>query len=333
MTEPAPVPETLEQALDPAWLTLALQERHPGIEVTKVSVRTVDTRISTNARFTIECAGGVPDGISADLCVKGYFGDEGRPYAHIGEPEARFYANLAEPIGVRTLRSHYGGADPETGAGVFITEDIITEGGEFLDALSPYTVDQAAQSLSEFARLHAFGWNLPDSVPRHGSLPASTCTSSSGARTRSSRTSTVPSGSTSRHRPAMQGDSPGQCARWQAIKKARAGPSSTATRTSAMSFSLPTDTLRSSTGSSCSGTTGESTSGTTSLPRSRPRTASGRNEISSGTTSTSSRRAACRPRRGTRRGPRIGSARSTDSSCGASRSSSNRRSSGSCCNV
>ena len=48
MTEPAPVPETLEQALDPAWLTLALQERHPGIEVTKVSVRTVDTRISTN---------------------------------------------------------------------------------------------------------------------------------------------------------------------------------------------------------------------------------------------------------------------------------------------
>jgi len=164
MTDAVRVPDTLEQALDPSWLTRALGQRHPGIEVTNVITRLVDTRISTNARFTIECTGGVPDGMAADLCIKGYFGEEGRPYAHIGEPEARFYEHLAEPIGVRTLRSHYAGADPDTGAGVFITEDIITEGGEFLDALSPYTVDQAAQSLSEFARLHAFGWGLPDSV-------------------------------------------------------------------------------------------------------------------------------------------------------------------------
>jgi hypothetical protein len=164
MTDSVPVPDTLEQALDPAWLTRALGLKHPGIEVTQVAVHTIDTRISTNARFTIECAGGVPDGLSPDLCVKGYFGEAGKPYAHIGEPEARFYATLAEPIGVRTLRSQYAGATPETGTGVFITEDIITKGGEFLDALSPYTVEQTAQSLSEYARLHAFGWGLPEPV-------------------------------------------------------------------------------------------------------------------------------------------------------------------------
>ncbi|MBL7502330.1 phosphotransferase [Frankia sp. CNm7] len=164
MTESVPVPETLEEALDPAWLSLALSQRHPGIEVANVIVRSVDTRISTNARFTVECTGGVPDGLSPHLCVKGYFGEAGRPFAFLGGPEACFYATLAEPMGVRTLRSHYAGASPETGAGVFVTEDIITAGGDFLDALSPYSVDQAAQSLSEFARLHAFGWGLPKSV-------------------------------------------------------------------------------------------------------------------------------------------------------------------------
>ncbi len=164
MTAPVPVPQTLDEALDLAWLSRALGQRFSGIEVTDVVLGSVDTRISTNARFTIECAGGVPDGLSPRLCLKGYFGDEGRPYAHIGEPEARFYATLAERIGVRTLRSPYAGADDSTGFGVFITEDVIAEGGEFLDALSPYSVEQAAQSLSEFARLHAFGWGLPDSV-------------------------------------------------------------------------------------------------------------------------------------------------------------------------
>ena len=163
MTESVPLPETLEAALDPSWLTRALSRRYPGIEVTTVTTRTVDTRISTNARFTIECRGGVPPGLSPNLCIKGYFGEAGRPYAQMAEPEARFYESLAKPIGVRTLRSQYAGVD-ETGAGVFITEDIITEGGKFLDALSRYSVDQTAESLSEFARLHAFGWGLPDAV-------------------------------------------------------------------------------------------------------------------------------------------------------------------------
>ena len=287
MTDPVPVPETLDQALDPSWLTRALGQRHPAIEVTNVITRSVDTRISTNARFTIECTGGVPDDISADLCVKGYFGDEGRPYAHLGEPEARFYANLAEPIGVRTLRSHYAGADPDTGAGVFITEDVITEGGEFLDALSPYTVDQAAQSLSEFARWHAFGWGLPGlCTPRRGLLLVSTCTSSAVVRTRSSRTSTVPSASTSHRRHGMRGGSPARCGHWQAAQRGPARRSCTATRTWATSSWLPTDRRRSSTGNSCNGTSGASTSATTSLPPSPPKTARNRNETSSGTTST-----------------------------------------------
>src|SRR5450755_1415174 len=37
MTTAPPVPDTIEQALDPAWLTDALGLRFPGIEVTSVT--------------------------------------------------------------------------------------------------------------------------------------------------------------------------------------------------------------------------------------------------------------------------------------------------------
>jgi hypothetical protein len=56
---------------------------------------------------------------------------------------------------VRTLRSVYADVDPATHHGVIITEDVVVEGAEFLDALSDYTPDQAAQSLEELAKLHA----------------------------------------------------------------------------------------------------------------------------------------------------------------------------------
>jgi hypothetical protein len=159
MTNTAPpVPDTIEQALDPAWLTEALGLRYPGIEVTAVVPGPVVERLSTNARFAIECAGGLPDGLAPTLCVKGYFGEKGRAMIHVGEPEARFYAVLAEATGVRTLRAAYADVDPRNHHGVVITEDAVAAGGEFLDALSPYSPEQTAQSLTELARLHAHSW-------------------------------------------------------------------------------------------------------------------------------------------------------------------------------
>src|SRR5690606_28593695 len=58
-----PIPLTLDEALTPEWLTAALGTRHPGIEVTAVEPGPVISRVATNARFRIECAGGVPEGL------------------------------------------------------------------------------------------------------------------------------------------------------------------------------------------------------------------------------------------------------------------------------
>jgi hypothetical protein len=152
------VPDELDELLSPAWLTSALQPRFPGVEVTEVEVGPIDLRVSTNIRFRIDCKGGVPEGLSPHLCAKGYFGPEAQPLRQIGEPEAYFYRDLAVPSGVRTLHSVYADVDPTTRHGVVITEDVVAQGGTFLDASRVFTPDNAADSLEQFAQLHAVTW-------------------------------------------------------------------------------------------------------------------------------------------------------------------------------
>ncbi len=156
------VPDSLDVLLTPEWLSGALSLRFPGIEVTTVTRGPVVERVSTNVRFHIECSPDVPSGLSPDLCVKGYFSEAGRSMGQAGEPEATFYRDLADATGVRTMRSVWADVHPQTRHGVVITEDVIAAGGEFLDALTPYSVDQVASTLGELARLHGFAWESPE---------------------------------------------------------------------------------------------------------------------------------------------------------------------------
>lgn len=156
-----PAPAALQDVLSPAWLNSALGARFPGIRVTGVVPGPVVSRLSTNARFRIECASGLPDGLSPDLCAKGYFTDAGWPARRAGVPEVAFYRNLAARSGVRTLRSVYADIDPETDHGMIITEDVVAQGATFLDATSEYTPELAAESLDQLARLHASSWGDP----------------------------------------------------------------------------------------------------------------------------------------------------------------------------
>ncbi|MBL7496375.1 phosphotransferase [Frankia sp. CNm7] len=148
--------------LSPAWLTAALGRRFPGVQVTAVTPGPVISRVATNARFRITCADGTaPDGLPLDLCGKGYFTAAGRAFRQAGEPEACFYRDVAGWAGMRTLRAVYADFDPRTRYGVVLTEDVATQGAVFLDALTPYTPDQTAESLAELARLHAATWCAP----------------------------------------------------------------------------------------------------------------------------------------------------------------------------
>jgi len=157
----ARVPDLLREVLSPDWLTGALGQRFPGICVTSAEPGPIVSRVSTNARFRVRCQGDLPRGLPADLCVKGYFADCSES-AHLsraaGRPEALFYRELADGIGVRTLRCLFVDVDPVTDHGLVISEDVVANGATFLDALSPYSVDQAAQSLEQLAILHGRTW-------------------------------------------------------------------------------------------------------------------------------------------------------------------------------
>jgi hypothetical protein len=158
---PVPVPDTLAEAMNAGWLSEALGLRYPGIRVTAVHPGPVISRVSTNARFRIECDGDLPPGMTADLCIKGYFADcseTATASRTAGVPEALFYQHLATSADVRTLECFYADVDPATLHGVVITEDVAAHGATFLDALSPYTSDQVAQSLDQFAILHGRTW-------------------------------------------------------------------------------------------------------------------------------------------------------------------------------
>ncbi|MFC5748332.1 aminoglycoside phosphotransferase family protein [Actinomadura rugatobispora] len=156
-----PVPRTMDDLLSPAWLNRALAGRFPGIDITRVTPGPVVSRVSTNARFHIESANGLPPGLSPNLCGKGYFSDAGWSARQAGVFEVSFYRHLAEASGVRTLRSVYADIDAETQHGVVITEDVVAQGATFLDATSEYTPELAAESLAELARLHSATWGDP----------------------------------------------------------------------------------------------------------------------------------------------------------------------------
>jgi hypothetical protein len=155
------VPDTLEEVLDPAWLTSALSRRFPGLVVSSVQPGPVVSRVSTNARFRVEYEGNVPPRLPAELCVKGYFADCSDTAAAsrtAGVPEVLFYRQLAADCGVRTLESIWAEVDPVTRHGVVISGDVAAQGATFLDALSPYTADQVAESLEQYAILHGRTW-------------------------------------------------------------------------------------------------------------------------------------------------------------------------------
>ncbi|MCK9877716.1 phosphotransferase [Frankia sp. Ag45/Mut15] len=156
-----PIPTDLAELQSPQWLNTALAERFPGVQITKVTPGPIVSRVSTNARFEIEAAGGLPEGLSAHLCGKGYFTEGGAAARAVGAFEVYFYRDLAHATGVRTLNSLYADVDPRTHDSVVITEDVVAQGARFLDPTSEYGPERVAESLAQLARLHAATWLSP----------------------------------------------------------------------------------------------------------------------------------------------------------------------------
>jgi hypothetical protein len=153
----SPAPAELEEVLSADWLSAALSPRFPGIQVASTTVTETLQSMATKVRFDVEYADGPADAPPA-LCIKGYFGVGHNYRAHAGLGETMFYRELASTLSVRVPPCLHTGIDPDTGSGLIIMEDLVASGNTFLTALSPYTVDQAAATLDQLARLHSRYW-------------------------------------------------------------------------------------------------------------------------------------------------------------------------------
>jgi hypothetical protein len=148
-----PAPRTMNEALDPAWLTQALRPLSGGVAVTNVEVVEVLRTMATKVRFKASFEGGG----EAALCLKAFL-DVDAETARGGSTtitEADFYTEIAPRMDVRVPTCVTTVTDRPGQQGVIIMRDLIVDGAYFCSALEPFSADQAAASLEQIARLHA----------------------------------------------------------------------------------------------------------------------------------------------------------------------------------
>jgi hypothetical protein len=151
-------PRTLSEAMDKAWLAPALAPVSGGAPIESLEVVEVIKTMATKVRFAVRFAG-ADAGASSGFCLKGFL-DVDAGTAKGGATtvrEADFYGQLAPLVSVRTPTCVSSIIDREDQQGVIIMRDLIKDGARFCTALEAFTVEQAAQSLEQIARLHVRG--------------------------------------------------------------------------------------------------------------------------------------------------------------------------------
>lgn len=148
------VPRTLDEALDPAWLTEALRGHAQGAAVKSVETVEVIKTVATKVRFAVTFAGSASP---QAFCIKGLL-DVDEMTARGGPTcvlEADFYCKVAPTVpGLNLPDCVAAVVDREAQQAVILMRDVIGQGGRFCSALEPFTADQAAASLGELAKLH-----------------------------------------------------------------------------------------------------------------------------------------------------------------------------------
>jgi hypothetical protein len=150
----------LDAALEPKWLTQALEPVSGGARVASVEVVEVIRTVATKVRFTVTFEGSA--GRKGAFCLKGLL-DVGPDLARGGSVtvlEADFYDQLAPLLSVRVPDCAATVVDREAQFGVVIMRDLVAQGGRFCSAMEAFTLDEAAQSLEQLCRLHTGGVDL-----------------------------------------------------------------------------------------------------------------------------------------------------------------------------
>jgi hypothetical protein len=150
-----PAPLELEDVLDPTWLVAALDDVRAGEHIVEVTRADHTHTLAHKVRFAVVVESPTGSRRTRTYCVKAHFGD-GSPETL--RTEAHVYRHLLPSTDVRAPRAYYTGIDESTGRALVIMDDVVADGGHFLGAHEPYTVDTCRDTLAQLARLHAATW-------------------------------------------------------------------------------------------------------------------------------------------------------------------------------
>ncbi|MEI8000650.1 MAG: phosphotransferase [Actinomycetes bacterium] len=142
--------------LTPDACTALVDERHPGVRITEVSIDDVSEVTNRHVRigWRSDPVGALPD----RAFVKMVPSDPARRVqiarTAMGPREVRFYRDLAPDLALRTPVV-YGAATADDGSFVIAMEDLTATGCTVPDGTVGIGVDAAARALEELADLHA----------------------------------------------------------------------------------------------------------------------------------------------------------------------------------
>lgn len=173
-------------AIDAAWLTEALQARHPGVTVEHVDLADAAEVTNSHAWLKARYASDSPPG-PASLFGKLLPIDPQRrvqiAHTQMGLREAKFYERLAPKLDLRVPEAHVVRyEEDEGGAFVILLEDLNESGCSVSSGPESPTPDAAAKALEDLAAMHVrfedprvrkaeAGWvPVPDPPSDYGSL-------------------------------------------------------------------------------------------------------------------------------------------------------------------
>ncbi|WP_232494526.1 phosphotransferase family protein [Novosphingobium kaempferiae] len=147
-----PIPATMEEAIDPDWLSSALAGLSGGAPVVSVElaevIRTMASKVRIRVRFENTA------NIEHAFCLKAFWGTPGGGGLTTIR-EGRFYREIAPLTTMRLPTVPAILLDEERGEGILVMDDLVVAGARFCTALEPFTPELAVQSLDQLARLHS----------------------------------------------------------------------------------------------------------------------------------------------------------------------------------
>lgn len=159
------MPRTVD-GLTPAWLTAAMEERHPGVRVASVEPEDVMAGSATKVRLSVAYDEGSGSDLPTSLVVKSCFDEALRPLVETpNATEVRFFSDVAPHLGNLEIPACHGAATDETGQSILLLEDLGERGISFGRATEPLSIDVVEQALEQQARFHAHWWDDPGGEP------------------------------------------------------------------------------------------------------------------------------------------------------------------------